>query len=291
MIKDRTKKQLYRIPLIVLIAVCGAFNYEMFIFPNNFASAGLNGILTIIRHLFGINFGYLSLLLNLPLLAISLKVLTRRFALLTLLYVVCFSVTSIILKGIDLSAVSFVAKDGGEKVMSAVAAGVFNGVFYSVALRLGGSTGGMDITAAMINHHRPEFSMVWIIFAINMVVAFMSFFAYGMNYVPVILCIIYNFVSTRVSDSILKGFKAAVKFEIVTSQPEQLAEELMARLRHGCTVLPAKGMYSRTNKSLLVCVINKMQIADFEKIISRYHDTFVMVSSINSTYGNFKHIK
>ena len=70
--------------LIVAIAVLGALNYEIFIFPNNFASAGLNGILTIIRHLTGFNFGYMSLILNLPLLLIAFKVLHRHFAINTL---------------------------------------------------------------------------------------------------------------------------------------------------------------------------------------------------------------
>ena len=277
--------------LIVVIAVLGALNYEIFIFPNNFASAGLNGILTIIRHLTGFNFGYMSLILNLPLLLVAFKVLHRHFAINTFVYVVCFSVTSIILRDIDMSAIVFQARDGGERVMAAIAAGVFNGAFMSVALRLGGSTGGMDIVAGLINHRRPEFSMMWILFAINNVVAAVSFFAYGMDYVPVILCIVYSFVTTRMSNSILKGVRAAIKFEIVTSQPDVLAQDIMEHLHHGCTVLPAKGMYSHENKSMLVCVVNRLQVADFERIISKYKDAFVMVSSIYNTYGNFKHIK
>ena len=277
--------------LIAFIAVLGALNYEIFIFPNNFASAGLNGILTIIRYLTGFNFGYMSLILNIPLLLISFKVLNRRFAINTFVYVVCFSATSIILRDIDLSRIVFVAKDGGERIMAAIAAGVFNGAFMSVALRLGGSTGGMDIVAGFINHHRPEFSMVGILFVLNNVVAAVSFFAYGMDYVPVILCIVYSFVTTRMSNSILKGVRAAIKFEVVTSQPEELAKDLMSNLRHGCTVVPATGMYSHEKKSMLVCVVNRLQVADFEHIISKYKDAFVMVSSIYNTYGNFKHIK
>lgn len=288
MISDRNNGLKYL--LIVLVGSLSALIYEIFVFPNNFAPAGLNGFLTIIRYLTGITFGYMSLLMNLPLLVIAFKVLNRRFSVITFIYVMAFSVASIILKNLQLPF-AFHAKDGGERIMAAVAAGVFNGVFYSVAIRQGGSTGGMDIVAAFFNHRRPEFSLVWIIFAINIMVALVSFFAYGLDYVPSILCIIYCFVTARVSDSIIKGSKSAAKFEIITSHPEELCSELMAKLHHSCTVVPARGMYSHTDKSMVICVINNMQIADFERIISKYSGTFVMVSPVTRTFGNFKHVK
>jgi uncharacterized membrane-anchored protein YitT (DUF2179 family) len=285
------KRKWARYALVIISAMLGALNYEIFVFPNNFAPAGLNGFLTIIRHLTGFGFGYLYLILNIPLLLVAFKVLKRHFAVYTFVYVIVFALTSLLLKDIDITRYAFVATDGGERIMAAIAAGVFNGAFYSATLRVGGSTGGMDIVAAFINHSKPEFSLVWIIFLINVIVALMSFFAYGMNYVPVILCIVYSFVTSRVSDTSLKGSKSAAKFEVVTSQPDELASELMAKLHHGCTVVPAKGMYSHTDKSLLICVVNNMQISDFERVISKYHDTFVVVSSVAGTYGNFKKIK
>lgn len=280
-----------RYALVIICAMLGALNYELFVFPNNFAPAGLNGFLTIIRHLTGFGFGYLYLILNIPLLLIAFKILKRHFAVYTFVYVIVFALTSLLLRDLDVSRFAFVATDGGERIMAAIAAGVFNGAFYSVTLRIGGSTGGMDIVAALINHRKPEFSLVWLIFLINVIVALLSFFAYGMDYVPVILCIVYSFVTSRVSDTALKGSRSAAKFEVVTSHPEELAAELMSKLHHGCTVLPAKGMYSHEDKSLLICVVNNMQIADFERVIRKYSDTFVVVSSVTGTYGNFKRIK
>ncbi len=287
----RVENRFLRYLLVVLVAALGAVNYELFVFPNNFAPAGLNGFLTIIRHLTGFTFGYMTLVMNIPLLIVAFKVLKRHYAIKTFIYVIAFSLTSILLKRTDVSQFAFYAKDGGERVMAAIAAGVFNGAFYSVALGIGGSTGGMDIVASIINHRKPEYSLVWVIFLINVVVALVSFFAYGRDYVPVILCIVYSFVTTRVNDAILKGTRSAAKFEIITSNPDELSEELMKKLHHGCTVIPAKGMYSHTDKSLLICVVNNMQIADFERVLVKYEDTFVVVSSVTRTYGNFKRIR
>ena len=278
--------------IVTVIAVLGALNFQVFVFPNNFAPSGLNGILTIIRHVFGINFGMLYLFLNIPLLIAAFYVLrSKKYAIATFIYVVVFSVSSILLRNLDLSKLMFSGGDGGERIMAAVAAGVFSGFNYSVAIRLGGCTGGLDIVAALVIHKKPSINLVWLVFGINVGVATLSFFAYGMDYAPVILCIIYSFVTSRIGDLILKGARTAAKFEIITSNPEELSQALMSQLHHGCTVLPARGMYSHTDKSLLICVVNRRQIADFEKVLRNFEDTFVVVTPVTRTYGNFKHIK
>ena len=277
--------------VISIIAVLGALNYQVFVFPNDFAPSGLNGILTIIRHLFGINFGMMYLILNLPLLAFAHHLMHGRYAIHTLVFVVVFSVANMVFKNVNLSAITFYGKDSGERIMAAVAAGVFNGLNYGISMRLGGSTGGMDIVGSIVNYKKPELNLVWIVFGINVAIAVASFFAYGMDYVPVILCIIYSFVTSRVGDFILKGTRFATKFEIITSSPEELSQALMTRLHHGCTVLPARGMYSHTDKSLLICVVNRRQIAEFGKIIKEFNDTFAIMSPVLRTYGNFKQIK
>ena len=278
--------------IITVIAVLGALNFQVFVFPNNFAPSGLNGILTIIRHVFGINFGMLYLFLNIPLLIAAFYVLrSKKYAIATFIYVVVFSVSSILLRNLDLSKLMFSGGDGGERIMAAVAAGVFSGFNYSVAIRLGGCTGGLDIVAALVIHKKPSINLVWLVFGINVGVATLSFFAYGMDYAPVILCIIYSFVTSRIGDLILKGARTAAKFEIITSNPEELSQALMSQLHHGCTVLPARGMYSHTDKSLLICVVNRRQIADFERVLRNFEDTFVVVTPVTRTYGNFKHIK
>lgn len=288
---DKKKRHALDYLIICVIAVLGAFNYQIFVFPNDFAPSGINGILTIIRHLFGINFGMMYLVLNVPLLMVAHHLIHGRYALNTFVYVVVFSITSMILKNVDLSVLSFNGQDAGERIMAAVAAGVFSGFNYGLTMRMGGCTGGMDIVGSIVSHKNPEINMVWLVFSINVAVAVLSFFAYGMNYVPVILCIIYSFVTSRVGDFILKGARSAAKFEIITSYPEELSQALMGRLHHGCTVLPARGMYSHVDKSLLICVVNRRQIPEFGRIIKEFDDTFVIMTPVTRTYGNFKQVK
>ena len=105
-----------------------------------------------------------------------------------------------------------------------------------------------------------------------------------------ILCLLYCYLSSRISDGILKGGKTALKCEVVTQHANELSARLLQELRHGVTVLPAEGMYSETPRSLLICVVNRHQVVRFQEILSEFPDTFAYVSSVNETLGNFKHV-
>ena len=288
---DKKTRKALHIMTIVLIAVLGALNYQIFVFPNDFAPSGLNGILTILRHIFGINFGMMYLVLNIPLLIVANHFLKRRYALFTFIYVAVFSLTSILLRNVDLSFITFNGEDSGARIMAAVAAGVFNGLNYSVAIRLGGSTGGMDIVGSLVNYRHPEISLVWLLFGINVGVAVASFFAFGMNYVPVILCIIYSFVTSRIGDFVLKGNEGGIKFEIITEHAEEICQDIFDELHHGATISTVRGVYSGKEKQHIICVINKHQLNEFKNILYKYPDAFAFVSSVDSMIGRFVSVK
>ena len=264
-------------------------SYELFVFPNAFAPAGINGFATIIQYLFHVSIGYLSLIINLPLILLAWRKLDADFARKSLLFVLVFSGVTLGLGKLDL--LSSIAYDSGSSaILGPVAAGVVSGAVYGWVIRQNGSTGGTDIIAAWVRKKHPEASLVWLIFSLNAAVAVLSFFVYGCQFEPVILCLIYCYLSSSISDTILKGGKSAMKFEVVTRQPEELSRQLMQQLRHGVTVLQAEGMYSETPRSLLICVVNRHQVVRFQEILARFPDTFACVSSVNETWGNFKHV-
>lgn len=288
-----TQKAPFQYAVLVVIAVFSALIYEIFVFPNAFAPSGLNGLATMVQYLFHFDMGYMAMIINLPMLAVAYFMLDRRYALRTLTFIVAFSVANVLFQqmGISETAIVYKVSDGGGAILAAVAGGFFYGVFYSVAIRMGGSTGGTDIIAAFVNHKKPEYDTVWIIFIINAVIAGISFFVYGMNYQAVILCIIYNLICSWVGDSIIKGARAAVKFEVVTTHPEELSRELMETMNHGCTVISGRGMYSHTERAMLICVVNRRQIMEFERIIRKYDDTFAYISTVNGIVGQFNYRK
>lgn len=284
------KNQWKSYAIVAGLAVVMGLNYEFFVFPNAFAPAGINGLATMVQYLFHISIGYLSLVINIPLILLAWKRVDRDFAMKNLVFVLVFSAATLILNGMDLSAYVYRTSNGTSSILGPVAAGVISGAIYGCVLLQNGSTGGTDIIAAIVRKSHPEFSMSWIIFILNATVAVLSFFVYHFQFEPVILCLIYCYLSSDISDSILRSGKKALKFEVVTEDADALSAMLLQELRHGVTVLPARGMYSEKQKSLLVCVVNRHQIARFQEVLSQFPGTFTYVSEVNETFGNFKHI-
>ena len=286
--ENRRFKTIRSYLLITVLAIVMALSYQLFVFPNVFAPAGINGLATMVQYLFDFSIGYMSLLINLPLILLAWKKLNSDFARKSLLFVLVFSGTTLLFNRMDFSTIAY--QGGSSAILGPVAAGVVSGAVYGLVIRQNGSTGGTDILAAWVRKLRPDVSLVWVIFGLNASVAILSFFVYGCQFEPVILCLIYCYLSSRISDSMLKGGKTALKFEVVTRFAPELSARLMEALHHGVTVLPAQGMYSDTPRALLICVVNRHQIARFQAILREFPDTFAYVSSVSETMGNFKRI-
>ena len=276
--------------VIVLVAVISALNYELFIFPNKFAPAGLNGICTMIQYVFGINVGYMSLIINIPLALLVYFKVSKPLAVRSMVYVVVNSVTLVLLDYVDLSAFAYATENGTSAILGPLVGGVIFGTCYSWLLKASAYSGGTDFIAALIHKKRPDQSVIGLIFTLNAIVAIVSYFVYDYQMEPVILCILYSFTSSTVSERNTKSGRSAIRFEIVTDHPEELADEIIYKLHHSATLIPAKGMYLGRETNILICVVNKSQIAALSAVIRKYPNTFAVMSSVSEVMGNFKHV-
>ena len=277
--------------VIALIAFVAALNYEIFVFPNKFAPSGLNGICTMIQPVFGISVGYLSLIINIPL-AIAVYIFVNKpLAIRSMVYVGTFSLSLLVLDHVDLSFFHYATDTGTSTILGPLVAGIIFGYCYSFLVKCSAYSGGTDFIAALIHKKNPEQSTLWIIFSLNVIVALCSYFVYDFQIEPVILCIMYAFMSSTVTDSVARGSREAVRFEIITDYPNEIADEIILKLHHSATMIPAKGMYLGKETSILYCVINKSQINALSKIINSYPNTFAVMDSVSEVMGNFKRMK
>ena len=277
--------------VIVFAAALLAFGYHMFIFPNEFAPAGVPGIATMIQYLMGFKVAYLTVLVNVPLLIASYFIVGKEFAVHSAIYTVAFSLVLLVLDDIDISKIAYYTTNGTSTVLAPIAGGVVSGFSYTLVMKRNGCTGGTDLVGALVHHFKPEMNMLWIIFAINALVAATSYFVYDFRIEPVILCLMYSFISSKVCDLTLKGFKEAVKFEVITDEPDALASAIMKETHHGVTEIAAVGGFTHSNKTLLICVVNKHQIVQFQRIIQQFPGSFAYLSTVKETMGNFRKIK
>lgn len=287
----RERIELNRLWIPFVLALASALCYSIFIFPNAFAPAGINGIATMVQYLFKVSVGYLALLINIPLLAMAWSHVDRDYSVKSLIFVLTFSLANILLSKLDLSAFVYYSANGNSAILGPIAAGVISGGINGIALLNNGSSGGTDIIGAYLHVKRPNVNLIWGIFALNASVAVISFFVYGFRFEPVIMCIVYCYILADVSDRMLRGNKKAYKFEVVTEHSEALSKELIKELKHGVTVLHAEGMYSKSNRDLLICIVNRGQIVRFRQILRRYPGTFSYISEVTETIGDFRRVR
>ena len=288
-----TKKQMKKVLtylVIIGLAMVSALNYQLFIFPNRFAPAGLNGLCTMIQYVFGISVSSMNLLINLPLAFLVYKKVSKSIAVRSMTYVLSFSACLTLLEYIDLSAFAYATDTGTSTILGPLVAGIVNGSAYSQLAQGGAYTGGTDFVAALIRRKNPGLNFFSVIFGLNATVAFISYFVYGFQIEPVILCIIYCFMSSTVSDKVVKSGRAAIRFEIITENPKEISDAIITRLGHSATLIPGKGMYSGRETNVLICVINKAQVAVLSNIVKKYPNTFAVMSSVNEVMGNFKNM-
>ena len=284
------KKKLLSYLVVVGLALACALNYQLFVFPNRFAPAGLNGLCTMIQYLFHISVGYMSLLINIPLAIWAMVKVSRTMAVRSMVYVVAFSLALILLQRVDLSRFAYETANGTSKILGPLVAGVINGASYSILARCGANSGGMDFVAAVVHKKHPEMGFFWIIFLINAIVAGCSYFVYGYQVEPVILCILYSFMSSTVSDRVVRGRRSAVRCEIITDYPEEISEAIITRMHHTATLVPARGMYSNKETHVLLCIVNRNQIPELAELLEKYPHTFAVLSAVSDVIGNFKRL-
>lgn len=276
--------------VIMIIAFICALNYEMFIFPNRFAPAGLNGICTMIQHITGISIGYLSLLINIPLAVWVYLQVSKPLAIRSMVYVVTFSVSAVILDYVDLSAFVYYTENGNSAILGPLVAGIIFGGCYALLLKASAYSGGTDFIAAIIHKFYPEKSVFFLIFSMNVVVAIASYFVYDYQIEPVILCILYSFMSSTVSERLTKNGRSAVRFEIITDYPEEISNAIINKLHHSATLIPGRGMYLNKEVSMLFVVVNNSQVTKLAEICRKYPNTFAIIDPVSEVMGNFKKI-
>lgn len=280
---EKAKQYTFLAFAILLSGILRAFGVHFFILPHDFAVGGVTGIATMLENSTGLSSGIYMFAINMPLLIAAFFLISKRFAVTSALGIVLQSGLLILLKAIDFPQYD---EETANAVLAAVAGGVLGGAGGGLMLKIGGSCGGTDVIATFIYKRFSATNVSWFIFILDSTVVLVSFFFYGNTLTPVLLALVEMFASARASETILYGLNAALKFEIITSSPKELSEELMKKLHRGVTAIEAKGMYTGTGKTMLVCVVRRSQVSTFQKILKKYPDTFAYISPTSEVIGN-----
>ena len=285
------KEFLFDILVAIAAGIVVGTAYHFFQNSNGFAPGGVGGLATITHHLIGgaVDWGVLMVTFNIPIFILVSGFVDKKLGLMMSIYMLVQSSMPKLYDFIGFKA--YCLANNGEDfnvVFACIATGVVSGFGFSIMLRRFGASGGTYGISAIIRHFKPEKNIASLSFIMDASVVAIAFFVYGMKVTPVICTLLNLFIANVIVDNGLSGLKNGYKFEIVTSEPQKLSDELIKRLKHGVTEIKVHGMYSDTDKYMLVCIINKRQIGEMMKIIKSHPDTFASFSKVNEVFGNFR---
>ena len=173
---------------------------------------------------------------------------------------------------------------GNDLLLAALYGGVIQGVGIGLVFLGGGTTGGTDMMAAIIQKYLQHYSIAQIMQVIDAGVVLVGMYVFGIH--KALYAIIAVYLVTKVSDSLIEGLKFSKAAYIITAKPKEIADMIMKDLDRGVTGISARGMYSGQDKLMLFCVVNKKEIVMLkEKVDEIDPEAFVIVTDAREVHG------
>lgn len=292
--------------IITLGLVIYVLGWILFLIPNNLIGGGVTGISSIIQYATGIKVGYSYFVINTALLIAALFILGKGFGGKTVYAIVLASVGLNVGQGlIPQDIIEILSVDNG-KLMCTIMGGILAGCGIGMTMSQGGSTGGTDIIALIVNKYRNVspgrmiLMMDVVIILSSMLVP--SYMSNGelMPWADKITTVVYGFIlvviTSTVLDLYLSGSRQSVQLFVLSKKYSEIADAITGDLHRGVTVLDGKGWYTKDNVQVLMVITRKVDLKVLLKYINTIDpDAFISVASITGVYGKgfdtFKMIK
>lgn len=259
-----------------------AMGLQYFLAPNTIAPGGVTGFAIVIETLTNIPIYITNLVVNIPLFIFGAKYLGKSRAIRTAFATLMLSIFLKILSGTVLTH---------DLLLSAIFGGVLSGIGLGIVFKFDGTTGGSDLAGAMLNKKFPGLSIANFMMIIDLMVV--VFAGVVEKQVEVSLySVIALYTTVKVIDMVLEGIGYLKGFYIITDKPDEIADLLMEELNRGVTALKGRGMYTKKEREVLLCVVPRSQFTRVKDIVKEVDPkAFIMVAEMYEAVGEgFKQI-
>lgn len=278
----KTMKEVF---FIILGTSIYAFGLVYLNIANQLAEGGVSGITLILRALFHIDPAYSTLLINIPLILLGGKILGKRALAYTVLGTVSLSVFLWIWQRIPLQI-----NLEHDLLIVSLLAGLIAGVGSGIVYRMGGTTGGSDILARILEKNHG-ISMGRSLLAFDVIVLLAS-----LTYIDLkrmMYTLIASYVFSRVIDFILDGGYSAKGILVVSNKSGEIAPLLMTGLQRGVTFLHGEGGFSGVDKKMIYMVVSARELNEVKRIIHEIDEhAFLSILNVHEVEGEgFTYLK
>jgi uncharacterized membrane-anchored protein YitT (DUF2179 family) len=274
-ISRRALRFVGQVSVMVLATACYIASIKLFIQPNHLLSGGVTGISLLLHTLVGLPVGLGVMILNVPIFLWGFRDVGRRFAIYSALGVVLFWL------GADHVPLGPATTD---PMLGAIFGGVVSGIGTALALKAGGSLGGLDILGVVFNR---RFSMG--VGEVGLLINSVLVLSTGILEKPELA--MYTLVSIFAGGKTVDALYAPTPRKavlIVSRESVTIRERIMAEMRRGVTVFKGEGAFTHEGIEVLFCVVTRYELQEMRELILREDpEAFVSVWQASDVYGRF----
>ena len=272
-------KKIYPILTILLGAAIYAFGLTYFVVPHHLFEGGATGITLITFYLFKIPVSLMNLLINIPLFILAWKIFGAKSLYSSLLGTLALSAWLAFFERIPLHI-----DLQGDLLITALIAGILLGIGLGIIFNAGGTTGGTDILARILNKY-THISMGKLLFILDFCILMLILLIFK-DLRLVSYTLLFDFIVSRVIDLIGEGGYAGKGFMIITKRPDHLAKTINDDLGRGVTFISGQGYYSQKDLKIIYCIVGRNEIVKMKEMIHRIDpQAFITITEAHEILG------
>ncbi len=262
---------------IILGCALMALGTSLFLLPNQLSSGGFAGIATIIYYLFNLPLGTTMLILNIPLIILTIIKVGKETAIKGVIGTIVLSTF------IDIFETFNPLTE--DRLLACIYGGILIGLGTAIVLKANASTGGTDLLTYIIRAYKPHFKASNLIVMVDISIVFLNVLFFREIEIGLYSAIAI-YLSGKMIDIVFEGIYFTKTMFIVSNKYKEIAQEIGKKLDRGSTAIYAKGMYTRERKMILWCVASRGEVAKIKDIAQEIDSkAFIVISSAREAWG------
>ena len=264
---------------IFIGCIITALSYVIFLIPHQIVPGGVTGIAMVLHFLYQTPVGILTIVLNVPLFLIAIRVLGLSFGIKSVIAIVF---TNILIDFFSYSVT--IASPTDNPLLAALYGGILLGLGLGLVFRGGASTGGTDIVGQVLNRYTNLSVGMWIMIVDCVVITLAGVTTRSVELA--LLGYLALFLSSKIIDLVLEGIDYARAAFIISTEHEQITEAIYDRMKRGVTVLEGHSPYTKEQRPVIMCVITKKETHNFKSMVHHIDKkAFVILTDVFEVLG------
>ncbi|MBR4755642.1 MAG: YitT family protein [Bacteroidales bacterium] len=256
------------------------FAWADMLIPNGIASGGLTGACTILNFATGIPVYLSYIVVNSLLLVTGFLILGKGFGFKTIFAIGLSTICLDFLASIESLYLFF-----DNKLLLVLVAALIESIGISFILARGGSTGGTDIVALIVNKFWPV-SLGKVFLVVDMFIIASVLLIPGKTVEDMVYGYVAMVIFSVFVDWVMLGRNSTWQIMVFSSKYKEIADTVINDMNRGVTALEAQGWYSGESKKVLLILVRKAELHNITKAVKEIDPkAFVTVSSASTVYG------